>query len=122
MHEQRAALQGRTRARAVLRPTCAICFRHQQDGVEDLIFILFIQNFALTEVGREFCRGDDAAQLEAFARHILPERLHIVFLPSFHVCALKHQQASLTVGHSTLIAATPFRVNKKKDGKRKINE
>lgn len=66
-------------------PTCAVCFGHQQHGVEDLILVLFVQDFALAEVGRELCRGDGATQFVTFALHLLPQRLHILRGPVLHL-------------------------------------
>lgn len=61
----------------VVPPTCAVCFGDEQHGVEDLVLVLFVQDFALAEVGGELRRGDGAAQLVAFALHVLPQCLHL---------------------------------------------
>lgn len=87
-------------------PTCAICFGNQEHGVENLILVLFIQDFALTEVGGELCRGDDATHIVAFAFHILPQRLHVVIYPRcpvfhhIHPEKQQNQQALLAVHYN----------------------
>lgn len=72
--------------------TSAICFRDQQHGVENLIFILLIQDFALAEVGGELRRGDGAAQVIAFALHLLPQCIPIIRHPTSTVFHLSHPE------------------------------
>lgn len=79
----------------ILWLTRAICFRDQQHGVENLVFVLLIQDFALAEVGRELGWGDGPAQVVAFALHLLPQRLHIVAHPRspvFHLSPPEEQK------------------------------
>jgi len=70
-------------------PTCAVCFGDQHHGVEDLVLILLVQDFALAEVRRELRRGDGAAQFVPLALHLLPQRLHLVTRPVFHLSPWK---------------------------------
>lgn len=80
-----------------LPPTCAVCFGDQQHGVEDLILILLIQDFALAEVGGQLRWRDGATQFVTFALQLLPQRLHIVTCPVFHPFPLKSGKTSLNV-------------------------